>query len=184
MFYHSLARQLTALGSRVHVVAYQSNADRSHYDVEDGVATTRIAMPSLQGRSRLTQPVARARALSAATARVAAEFSPQWSRRTIGRLAVARAGAAALVRLHGAGKRLAHARGERPPRMMRLLERRMAAKATGTIAVSEWVLRQSQKVLSLHPGRAVVIPNGVDTELFRPGGKPRREEIVLQDPCA
>ncbi len=182
IFYRELGRELVAQGAQTCIVAADPEASKPSRNMEDGVEVRRAPLRAFQamrlGRWRLDpSAVRRARALSAAARSAVREFRPDivethdWAAplwRTPARPFV--------VRLHGASSVLAAGRGKRPERLMRLLEGRLLKQADRRVAVSEWVRGRSAELFG--SPIETLIPNGVDTNVFRPGEARRDEEIV------
>ena len=187
VFYHALARRLAALGLETHVLTDASSAAPAGETSEGLVHVHRAALS-----------VSRAYRMRAGRWR----FDARPALRTRARAAIARTLAMRLqadlvethdwsgpllrpplrpfvVRLHGASSVLAQARGEPQPRLQRFLERWMVARADAVIAVSEWIRRETAHTFVIDADKIEVVPNGVDTELFRPSDCPRREEILF-----
>ena len=75
---------------------------------------------------------------------------------------------ALVVRLHGSHSVSCLAAGVRPSRLMRILERRALNMAARCVAVSRHILHATRRTLALGLPDALVIHNGVDTDLFTP----------------
>ena len=187
ILYHALAGRLAALGVETHVLTDGPDASGDTEAQEGDVRVHRVGLPAgrLQrvrlGRWRLDAMLAaRARARAAAARRLAVRLQPDVVETHDWAAPLWRApGRPFIVRLHGASSVLAHVRGEPAPRLQQYLERRMIAQACSIVAVSEWIKGRTCQALSIDSGRVEVIPNGIDLELFRLGGGPRREEIVF-----
>ena len=187
IFYRELARQLAALGAQVHVLSVGGERGREGTCEENGVGVSRVELgaarsPRLRiGSWRLDgSAVVRARELSSSAQRLVQRLQPDVVETHDWSAPLWRAPSHPfVVRLHGASSVLAHVRAKPAPRLLRFLERRMAAQASALVAVSAWAKEKSAEVFGIEPARIEVIPNGVDTDRFRPGAGARCEEVVF-----
>lgn len=175
IFYQDLARQLVRRGCRVTVVA-PSSVPRA--DSSDGTLTVRRWPGSLTAASAAAMLLQRLRFTRFAQA-VARDLAPDliethdWS----GPL-TAPPGRPFVVRLHGAHAVMRPQTNQRPSPAIRLFERRLLQSADAIVAVSNWIGRRTAGVFGITQPIAV-IPNGVDTQMFRPLPVGRSDQELL-----
>jgi glycosyltransferase involved in cell wall biosynthesis len=175
VFYQDLARQLARRGNRVTVVAPSGG---NVADTFEGPLTVRRWPGSLTAANAAGMLIQRMRFTRFAQA-VARDVAPdliethEWS----GPLS-ATPGRPFVVRLHGAHAVMRARNNRRPSAPIRLLERRLIRSADAVVAVSNWVARETARVLGI--ARPITaIPNGIDTTNFRPSPAPCLEQELL-----
>ena len=186
-FVHGLGRRLAASGQAIFVIGYHPGIKTAEWSSEDGVRVLRLPeMPPSWlrlnwGRWNVDYAdLTRRRALARAVAdtvraqRIDLVESYDWS----GPLWFA-PHHPLIVRLHGANTAHACYEGHQPSRMLRGLEKRNVAMADRLIAVSRHIGQATLAALGLAGREFEVIPNGVDTELFRPQAVDRNPLEVL-----
>lgn len=162
--YQDLARQLARRGCRVTVVAPSSGPVA---DACEGTLTVRRWPGSLTAGNAAVMLMQRLRFTRFAQ-EVARELVPDliethdWS----GPL-IAPPDRPFVVRLHGAHTVIRAQMDRRPSSPARLFERRLLQSADAVVAVSNWIGRETASVFGIARPSAV-IPNGIDTEKFRP----------------
>lgn len=179
VFYQDLARQLAQRGCRVTVVAPSAVPCA---DSSAGLLTVLRWPGSLTAANAAGMLLQRLRFTRFAQA-VARDLSPDliethdWSGPLGGPLG-ALPGRPFVVRLHGAHAVIRARMGQRPSSAIRLFERRLLQSADALIAASNWIGRQTADMFGITQPIAV-IPNGVDTQKFRPLPVARADQELL-----
>ncbi len=163
---HALAVGLARRGHSVRVAGVYAGLDSDRVEVLEGVAVHRWAIE----RRRLVSAVEAGACVRFGVRTLAAESpidvidTPE-----LGLLAVSRrASRARVIRMNGGHHFFAVTLGKRPRRVRGALERVSFWKATHFCAVSHFAAERTRELLGLGDVSIPIIPNPVDTELFRP----------------
>jgi glycosyltransferase involved in cell wall biosynthesis len=175
-FTQSLARAVVRRGHRATAVGFSRGVERETVEEDHGVTVIRLATGSVRGVAALSEQRrlwSRLRQLveGGATLVEGPELS-FWA--TGPRFSVPR-----VIRMHGGHQFFAGPEGRTPLKSRSWMERRSFRHADHLVAVSHYVGDETTRLLGLD-GRCVdVVPNAVDTELFRPLPTPSPEPGLL-----
>lgn len=162
-FTRTLARALVARGHQVTVIGAYEKSGTSE---DCGVRLVQVRVPRMRGVGALLSMIAMGRALSELYVRTPFDVldSPELSLAGVPKSV----SAVCVIRMHGGHHFFYTAEGHRPRLGRAWVERMSFARADALAAVSRYVAEVTRHLLRLGPKPIEILPNPVNTDLFRP----------------